>query len=70
LTGVGREYRRKGIATAIKYNSLTWAKSQGYDWIRTDNADTNEGMLGINIRAGFKFMPAWLLYEKVLKEEQ
>jgi len=34
------------------------------------NADTNEGMLSINIRAGFKFMPAWLLYEKVLKEEQ
>ncbi len=70
LTGVRREYRRKGIATALKYNSITWAKSQGYDWIRTDNADTNEGMLSINIRAGFKFMPAWLLYEKVLKEEQ
>ena len=64
------EYRRKGIATALKYNSLTWAKSQGFNWIRTDNADTNEGMLSINIRAGFKFMPAWLLYEKVLKEEQ
>ncbi len=70
LTGVRREYRRKGIATALKYNSLTWAKNQGYDWIRTDNADTNEGMLSINIRAGFKFMPAWLVYEKVLREEQ
>ena len=69
LTGVRREYRRKGIATVLKYNSLIWAKSQGYDWIRTDNAAINEAMLGINIRAGFKFMPAWLLYEKVLKEE-
>jgi len=70
LTGVRREYRRKGIATALKYNSLAWAKNQGYDWIRTDNADTNEGMLSINIRAGFKFMPAWLIYEKVLKEKK
>ena len=70
LTGVRREYRRKGIATALKYNSLTWAKNQGYDWIRTDNADTNESMLSINIRAGFKFMPGWLIYEKMLKEEK
>lgn len=69
LTGVRREYRRKGIATALKFNSLTWAKQNGYNWIRTDNAATNEAMLGINIRAGFKFMPAWLLYEKTLKEE-
>ena len=46
------------------------AKNQGYEWIRTDNAATNEGMLSINIRVGFKFMPAWLLFEKLLKEEK
>jgi len=70
LTGVRRKYRRKGIATALKYNSMTWAKDNGYKWIRTDNAATNESMLNINIKAGFKFMPAWLLYEKVLKEDR
>ena len=70
LTGVRREYRRKGVATALKHTSLSWAKNQGYEWIRTDNAATNEGMLSINIRVGFKFMPAWLLFEKLLKEEK
>ena len=68
LTGVRREYRRRGIATALKHTSVIWAKQQGYEWIRTDNATTNKGMLTINIRAGFKFMPAWLLFEKILKE--
>jgi len=70
LTAVRREYRRKGVATALKHTSLTWAKNHGYEWIRTDNAAINEGMLSINIQAGFKFMPAWLLFEKLLKEEK
>ena len=70
LTGVRSEYRRKGVATALKHTSLTWAKKHGYEWIRTDNAAINKGMLNINIRAGFKFMPAWLLFEKVLEEKK
>ena len=70
LTGVRREYRRKGVATALKHTSLSWAKDHGYQWIRTDNAAINEGMVSINIRAGFKFIPSWLLFEKLLKEEK
>ena len=68
LTGVRREYRRKGLATALKHTCLTWARNQDYEWIRTDNVATNSGMLSINIRVGFKFMPAWLVYEKIIKE--
>ena len=67
LTAVRREYRRKGVASALKHTSLSWAKNQGYKWIRTDNAAVNEGMLSINIRSGFKFLPAWLIFEKFLK---
>ena len=70
LTGVRREYRRKGIASALKHTSLRWSKNQGYEWIRTDNGSTNTGMLSINLRAGFKFMPAWLVFEKIIKEEE
>jgi len=70
LTGVRREYRRKGIATALKHTCLSWAKERGYKWIRTNNADSNEGMLSINIRVGFKFIPAWLVFDKVIKEEE
>ena len=70
LTGVRREYRRKGVASALKHTSLSCAKANGYEWVRTDNVSTNQGMLSINFRAGFKFMPAWLLFEKILKEEK
>ena len=70
LTGVRRKYRRKGIATALKHTCLTWARNQDYEWIRTDNVDTNTDMLSINTRVGFKFMPAWLVYEKIIRKEE
>ena len=70
LTGVRREYRRKGLATALKHTCLTWARNQAYEWIRTDNVATNTGMLSINFRVGFKFMPAWLVYEKIIRKEE
>ena len=31
------------------------------------NDSTNKGMLGINIKAGFKPMPSWLFMVKVIK---
>ena len=67
LTGVLKEYRRRGIATALKHTSLAWAKRYGYDSIKTNNVDSNEGMLKINLDAGFKFMPAWLVFDKITK---
>jgi len=64
LTGVRRKFRRQGIATALKHVNLTWAKEQGYSFIRTENDSTNNGMLNINKQAGFEFMPSWLYFEK------
>jgi GNAT superfamily N-acetyltransferase len=69
LTGVRREYRRKGIALALKVHALSWAKQQGYPRTKTWNASTNEGMLAINIRLGFVRQPAWVFYFKQLAEE-
>ena len=70
LTGVLRQYRRKGIATALKHACLIWAKDQGYRYIRTYNSASNKGMLSINLRVGFKFMPAWLVFDRLMKEKK
>ena len=70
LTGVVQKYRRKGIATALKHTSLNWAKKHSYEFIRTTNVDSNKGMLSINIDAGFKFMPAWLVFDKIIEVEK
>ena len=64
-----REWRRKGIATALKLAAVTWAKDAGKREIRTWNAQQNRAMLSINEAMGFEKIPAWISYEKKLKEE-
>jgi GNAT superfamily N-acetyltransferase len=66
MTGVLREYRKRGIATALKVTALTFAKQYGATYVRTQNEENNTGMLGINIRLGFEPQPAWLFYVKEL----
>lgn len=69
MTGVLREYRGKGIATALKVRALTWAKERGTPSVRTWNEANNAGMLNINFRLGFVKQPAWLDLVKKIKEE-
>ena len=66
LTGVLREYRGRGIGVALKLRVLDFARRNGFDNIRTFNASTNEGMLAINRRMGFKRDSAWITFEKNL----
>lgn len=60
LTAVKREYRRKGIALAMKLRVIAWAKTQGVRYIRTENEANNRAMLSINERLGFFKMPPWV----------
>jgi mycothiol synthase len=64
LTGVIGDYRRHGLATALKVRALSAARAAGYRETRTWNAAENAGMLGINRRLGFTRLPAWLEMEK------
>ena len=64
LTGVRRSHRRKGIALALKLRAVDYARRHGIEEVRTWNASTNEGMLGINIRLGFQRQPAWIDFVK------
>ncbi len=69
LTGVRREYRKRGLATAMKVKALADTKAAGYRETLTWNEENNHGMLGINRRLGFKVRPAWLTIENVLDAE-
>ena len=68
-TGVRREYRRRGIALALKLRACAFAKSYGCKQIRTWNAQTNRAMLSINESLGFVKQPAWIAYAKTLATE-
>ena len=68
-TGVHREYRRRGIATALKRHALAWAKRTGYDEVRTFNESSNRAMLTINESLRFEKFPGWLGYCANLEAE-
>jgi len=64
LTGVLRDYRRKGIAVALKVAVIQYVESISGISIETDNEENNP-MYNINILLGFKPLPAWLTFEKI-----
>jgi GNAT superfamily N-acetyltransferase len=70
LTGVHRDYRRQGIAMALKLKGIDYAQQYGATEVRTWNEINNQGMLGINIRLGFVQQPAFIIYEKILRHEE
>jgi len=63
LTGARREYRRRGLATALKAKALAHAKSMGLERLYTDNEESNP-MYVLNLELGFKHAFDWLIYKK------
>lgn len=66
LTGIIPNYRRKGIAVALKVKTIKYVKDFGGKSIEADNEENNP-MYNINLLLGFKPLPAWLTYEKIYK---
>jgi GNAT superfamily N-acetyltransferase len=66
LTGVRPEYRRRGIAMALKVRVMEYARDRGCKTVKTWNSTLNEGMLSINHKLGFTGHTAWIELEKRL----
>ena len=63
--GVLKEFRRKGLATALKIKAIEKLLVKGVTEVRTDNEENNP-MYKINIALGFKPVPFSLEYLKKL----
>jgi GNAT superfamily N-acetyltransferase len=53
-TGVRPEYRRQGIATALKMVAALYARRQGYEKIVTTPRFTNTASVRTSLRVGFR----------------
>ena len=61
--GVLKDYRRKGVATALKIKAIEKLIEKGITEIRTDNEENNP-MYKINVSLGFEPVPFSLEYMK------
>ena len=64
MTGVAREYRGRGIATALKVDVLARAKAAGLRAMKTVNDEPNKAMRGVNIKLGYQPVPDHVELEK------
>ena len=61
LTAVRRDWRRRGIATALKREQVARARAAGIEKIFTTNDETNAGMRGVNARLGYRPAPTHIV---------
>lgn len=66
MTGTGRDYRGRGLATALKVKMLAGAKAAGLHAMLTTNDEPNKAMRGINAKLGYVMLPAHIELEKTL----
>jgi ribosomal protein S18 acetylase RimI-like enzyme len=66
LTGVRREHRGRGVAVALKLETINYALSRGYRRISTWVESNNPGMLAINDKLGFVHRDGLIIFEKRL----
>ena len=68
FTGVKREYRRRGLATALKLSGIVYARSHGYQIIQSLNKPEQEAIRTLNEKLGFEVLFENLTLEKCLRD--
>ncbi len=68
FTGVKRDYRRKGLATALKVCGIAYAQSHGYQIIQSFNKPEQSAIRVLNEKLGFVLMFEDVMLEKCLRE--
>jgi len=59
LTATRRDWRRKGVATALKRAEIAAAKRAGFKRLLTESEERNEPMQRLNEKLGFVPAPEW-----------
>ncbi|HZB47385.1 MAG TPA: GNAT family N-acetyltransferase [Pyrinomonadaceae bacterium] len=68
FTGVRAEYRRRGIATALKVCAVEYAARRGFGTVRALNQPAHSSLLALNARLGFRHLFSHVTLERCLKE--
>jgi len=68
FTGVRREYRRQGIATALKLHAIEYARLHEYKIIQSFNRPIQSAVLALNQKLGFQVLSTNVTLEKCLRE--
>ncbi len=68
FTGVRREARGRGIAMALKLETVRYARDRGVEHIKTGNDQRDRRMLSINESLGFVKQAAWISFQKDLEQ--
>jgi RNA polymerase sigma factor (sigma-70 family) len=67
FTGVRREYRRRGLATALKLHGIVYAQANDYRIIQTFNRPQQTAIRALNDKLGFKLTRESLMLESCLR---
>jgi mycothiol synthase len=57
MTAVVRDWRGRGVATALKRATIEWAAAHGLDALGTANDTVNAPMRAVNLRLGYRPLP-------------
>ena len=69
MTAVGRRWRGRGLATALKRATIAWGIANGLELLETGNDDDNAPMRAVNQKLGYRPIPDMLTFRGPLARE-